>query len=53
MVINYDLPQTAVAYIHRIGEFFFGDRAVICGCGVPSPDSVSVLECMPGVESNS
>jgi superfamily II DNA/RNA helicase len=20
MVINYDLPQTAVAYIHRIGE---------------------------------
>ncbi len=28
MVINYDLPQTAVAYIHRIGRT---GRAGECG----------------------
>jgi hypothetical protein len=32
MVINYDLPQTAVAYIHRIGKPCCG-TVVLCVCG--------------------
>jgi hypothetical protein len=32
MVINYDLPQTAVAYIHRIGVRDSSAICALCVC---------------------
>lgn len=32
LVVNYDFPQSGGAYIHRIGEIFFGGVRVLVAC---------------------
>lgn len=52
MVINYDLPTSAVEYIHRIGEYCLHNMSfsIVCGslmekllCICENPDSKTPL----------